>query len=114
LYSEERLRDWLHDIVENADQIGSYLEGIELEDFRSDAMRRDAVERCLQRITEAYVRIGGERMQSIMPALQLHQVRGLGNLLRHEYERTNPELVWNTVKGAVPELRQACARALGR
>ena len=67
----------------------------------------------MQRITEACVRIGAERMQNIMPELQLHQVRGLGNLLRHEYERINPELVWNTISDAVPELREACAKALG-
>ena len=75
-------------------------------------MRVDAVERCLMRLTEAAIRIGDERMARIAPDLGLHQVRGLGNMLRHQYDTLDMEQLWRTVHEALPPLREACARAL--
>jgi uncharacterized protein with HEPN domain len=111
--SEERAREALEHVIENADLIGRYIEGIDFESFRADAMRRDAIERCLERIIEACVRIGQERLDRIIPGLLLHQVHGFGNRLRHEYDRINPEIVWRTATETVPALREACAKALG-
>ena len=76
-------------------------------------MRRDAIERCLERIIEACVRIGQERLDRIVPGLLLHQVRAFGNRMRHEYDRINPEIVWQTATETIPALRDACARAIG-
>lgn len=112
LSSEERIRDWLTDIVENADQIAQYLESVDVEIFRTDLMRRDAVERCLERVAEACIRIGPERIETLLPGLDLNQVRGLGNRLRYEYDRINSELIWATATGPIRELRDACAAAL--
>ena len=39
-------------------------------------------------------------------------MRGLGNFLRHSYDRVDTKLVWDTVKEDVPALRAACERAL--
>ena len=43
----------LRDILENADAIARYTEGMDLGAFTADAKTRDAVERCLERISEA-------------------------------------------------------------
>jgi uncharacterized protein with HEPN domain len=51
-------------------------------------------------------------MKEVAPALPFHAVRGLGNLLRHEYDRIDLQLLFTTVKDRLPELRTACARAL--
>ena len=75
-------------------------------------MARDAVERCIERITEASVRVGPERLARLAPDLPLHQVRGLGNILRHEYDRINPKLIWDTAKVDLPALRAGCEAAL--
>jgi uncharacterized protein with HEPN domain len=40
--------------------------------------------------------------------------RGLGNVLRHEYQRVNTRLVRETARVDVPSLREACVKALGR
>lgn len=58
------------------------------------------------------MRLGPERLALIAPETPLHQVRGLGNVLRHEYERVNARLIWETATADVPALRQACLRAL--
>lgn len=112
--SEERARDWIGDIVENATRVASYVDGMDFDRFAADHMVRDAVERCIERITEAAVRLGPERLARIAPQTVLHQVRGLGNLLRHEYDRVNVRVIWNTVTTDLPPLRAACEAALQR
>lgn len=87
---DERVREWLGHIIENSDRVAGYLKDLTFEQFRRETMVRDAVERCIERITEASIRIGRERMARIAPELALHEVRGLGNLLRHRYEDVKP------------------------
>jgi uncharacterized protein with HEPN domain len=99
-------------IVANIDRIGRHLEGRTFEQFETDPMLTDAVERCLQRITEASIRIGAERMAEIAPGVPFGEVRGLGNILRHEYEKIDLATVWDTVRHDLPALRSACVAAL--
>lgn len=60
--SDEREALRLQDIVDNIDRIESYLAGCDFDAFARDDKTIDAVERCLQRLTEAVIRIGPERM----------------------------------------------------
>ena len=110
---DERVREWIGHIVENADKASSYVAEVGYETWLADGMRVDATERCLMRITEAAVRIGDEKMARIAPGLALHRLRGLGNMLRHQYDALDMEQLWRTVTEALPPLRVACAAALG-
>lgn len=110
--SSKRMRRRLADIIENIDRATAYIGALSFEEFCKDEMRMDAVERCLQRITEATIKIGPETMKIIAPDLPTNQVRSMGNILRHEYDRINAEVVYNTVKNDLPELRAACAENL--
>jgi uncharacterized protein with HEPN domain len=101
------------DIIEYADRIAGYVEGRELDDFETDAMLYDAVERCVAVITEAVIRLGPERLPAIAPDVPFHAVKSLGNLLRHAYRRIDPAVIWKTVKEDVPALSEACRHALG-
>ena len=82
MYSDDdRARDWIEDIVENIDRVEIYVAGLTADTFRTTPMARDACERCLERIAEAAVRLGPER---ITPETVLHQPRGFGNRLEIE------------------------------
>lgn len=107
-----RVADWLRDIIENAAAAEDYVRGIDFAQFRQDRMRIDAVERCLMRLTEAAIRIGEDRMAQIVPETPMHQLRGLGNMLRHAYDAIDPAVVWATVADDLPAFRSACERAL--
>ena len=48
----------LEDIIENAKAIQRYTAGINLTALEKDGKTRDAVERCLERITEAAAKLG--------------------------------------------------------
>lgn len=102
----------LADIIENADAIGDYIAGLDFATFAQDRMRIDAVERALERIIEAAVKIGPERMREIAPDLPMDQVRGLGNRLRHSYDLIDHRTIWDTATVQVPALRADCAAAL--
>ncbi len=111
---EDRAREWIADIVENSDRAIGHVGEMSFEQFVAHPMARDAVERCLMRITEASIRLGSERLEAIAPETPLHEMRGFGNFLRHEYQRVNVEIIWLTVKNDLPLLRQRCAAALAK
>lgn len=101
----------LTDIVENARAIERYCEGLDLEGLRADPKTRDAVERCLERISEAAAKLG-ETASDLVPDQPWPQIRALGNRLRHEYDRLRAELIWQIVRNDLPALRGACEAAL--
>lgn len=110
--SREALR--LHDIVENIDRIADYTAGLDFPAFADDRKTVDAVERCLQRITEAVIKIGPERMAEISSTTSSDTVRGMGNALRHDYDSIDLRIIWTTVRTSLPRLRDDCLAALNR
>ncbi|MEA3039502.1 MAG: hypothetical protein QOE79_2015 [Sphingomonadales bacterium] len=111
---DQRVAEWLQDIIENCDRVAGYLAGMTFERFQRETLVQDAVERCIERVTEASIRIGRERLEKIVPEVPLHEVRGLGNLLRHNYDRVNLLNIWETATDDLPPLRIACLAAVGR
>jgi uncharacterized protein with HEPN domain len=103
--------DSLADIVENAGRIEAYLAGKDRTALERDGMVRDAVERCLGRICEATIRLG-ESAEALMPGLPWRDIRGMGNRLRHAYDRISVEILWNTARNRVPALARDTRRAL--
>ena len=110
--SSEREALRLGDIIENIDRIESYMIGLDRQSFAKDLRTIDAVERCLQRITEAVIKIGPERMAEISPQTPVDAVRGLGNVLRHDYDQVDLGVIYLTMRESLPELRADCLRAL--
>ena len=46
------------------------------------------------------------------PGLPWHNIRGIGNWIRHSYDRVDVETVWITVIDHLPPLRSGVLRAL--
>lgn len=101
------------DILENIRAIEQYTNGMDLTGFVADSKTRDAVERCLERISEAAAKLGEEAVE-LAPDQPWQQIRSLGNRLRHDYDRLRPERLWEIVKGDLPSLRTAVERAIDR
>lgn len=70
------------------------------------------IERILQIVTEAAIKIGETRMTEIAPNTPFAKIRGMGNILRHEYDGVDRETIYRTVKDDLPLLRDACVKAL--
>jgi len=73
----------------------------------------DAVERCLERISEAAAKLG-ELAPVLMPDQPWRDIRALGNRLRHDYDDISQDRHWNIVQTDLPSLCAACEDALRR
>ena len=91
--------------------IEEFTTGMGLEEFRSDPMVVAAVERKLQIISEAAIRLGDEAEKRI-PDQPWRDIRGIGNQLRHAYERIDLDTVWAAVTDDLPPLKAAVHREL--
>ena len=109
----ERPARRLEDIIENARAIRRYTSGLDLIAFGADPKTRDAVERCLERISEAAVKLGDVAAE-LMPAQPWQEIRSLGNRLRHEYDRIREDRLWDIVRNDIEALEAACVEALQR
>jgi len=101
----------LADILDNLERIEGYVTGLDREGFGGDTLRRDAVERCLERICEAAFRLG-EKAAELVPSQPWGDIRGMGNRLRHAYDRIDLDVLWNTVRDRLPSLKVDVERAL--
>lgn len=72
--------------------IESYVEGVNLDSFLADSMRRDAVVRQLLIIGEASARLS-DAFLARYPEVPWPQMRGMRNRLVHDYINVNWELV---------------------
>ena len=102
----ERPRRRIHDMLHNIGRIRRHLNGREREDFLADEMMQDAVERCFERITEAARKLG-DGFDADHPEARLPTLRAFGSVLRHDYDRVNPVLIWNFAVGRLDGLENA-------
>ena len=101
----------LRDILDSIDLIESFTSGMTLESFRTDLKTVAATERKLLSISEAAVRLGDEA-ENLCPGIRWRDIRGIGNWLRHQYDRVDLEIIWNTVTEQLPLLKTSVATAL--
>ena len=78
------------DILDNIGRIEDHTAGMDAMAFVEDHKTYDAVERCLERISEASKKLGSVA-EDLCPGIPWPRLRGLGNFLRHEYDRIEGE-----------------------
>ena len=61
--------------------------------FDADSRTRDAVERCLERLSEAAAKLGAQA-DELAPGPPWHAIRAFGNVLRHAYDQVDPGRIW--------------------
>lgn len=108
--SRHAAADCLDDIIENAERIHNYLQGVDHASFASNGLLRDAVERCMERICEAAHRLG-DQASDLLPEQPWPDIRGMGNRLRHAYDRIDLDVLWNAARHDIPGLARDAQRA---
>jgi len=103
----------LEDIIENAQAVLRYTAGMDKSAFEGNRLVYDAVERCLERISEAAAKLG-ELAPVLMPEQPWRDIRALGNRLRHDYDDISQDRLWEIVQDDLPSLCAACEYALRR
>lgn len=102
---------YLVDIVEAADAVHRFVEGVEREDFFNDEMRQSAVLQKLTVIGEAAARLPAD-FRKQHPEVEWVDIVGFRNVAVHEYFAVSWPIVWVTATQDVPDLRYKVARIL--
>lgn len=102
----------LEDILEAIAAIGEYTAGKTFEDYAAERMLRDAVERNIERISEASRHIP-DSLRASHPDIEWPKVASIGNILRHAYPIVDDDVIWQVVIRDLPPLH-AAARSMLR
>jgi uncharacterized protein with HEPN domain len=76
-------------------------------------MVRDAVERCFQRISEAAYKLGSY-LDDLYPEVDWKGFRGIGNILRHQYDEIENPTIWFGIIEDLPKLHEAALAEIDR
>lgn len=96
----------LLDIIEACNGIDHALQAVTSDQFKHDWTLSRAVERGLEIISEASRHIPDE-LKALHPNVPWKQIAGIGNILRHDYQSINGQIIWDTVQRDLTPLRSA-------
>jgi len=102
---------YLTDIVDAADAIQRFVEGIQRQDFFADELRQSAVLQKLIVVGEAAARLPLAFREG-HPEVEWADIVGFRNIAVHEYFAVSWPIVWVTATQDVPDLRRKVARIL--
>lgn len=109
---EDRLA-LLRDIHRSVELIEEFTLGMDREAYRRDAKTQAAVERKLLVISEAAIRLNYDAEQ-LCPGVPWREIRGIGNWLRHGYDRIEAAIIWDTIRIDLPPLKVSIESALAK
>jgi uncharacterized protein with HEPN domain len=98
------LADRLHHVLSAINDINHILEGKTRDEFAADRIIRAATERLLEIISEASRRIPDD-IKTREAQIPWRRVADLGNILRHAYQDTNPDIIWRIAKHDLASLQ---------
>jgi uncharacterized protein with HEPN domain len=100
--------DYLYDILNEINQIESFISGIDLKAFSSDTKTYYAVLRALEVIGEASGKIPNE-IKEKYNHIPWKEMYGMRNKLIHDYFGVNENVIWKTITEDLPTLKNAIA-----
>ena len=103
--------DYIRDIADAIDKAQEFTEGLSYEAFREDVKSAFAVVRALEVIGEAAKSVP-EFVKDKYPDVPWKEMAGMRDKLIHEYFGVKYEVVWDTVKIELPELRSKFEKIL--
>jgi uncharacterized protein with HEPN domain len=93
----------LRDILQAARLIVSYLKDTTEADFLANSEKQDAVIRRIEIIGEATAHLTETTRQAV-PELSFRKMRGMRNIVAHDYANVDLKIVWEVGHAQVPEI----------
>jgi uncharacterized protein with HEPN domain len=97
----------LRDILEAARLIGSYVRGTTEAEFQAKKEKQDAVIRRIEIIGEAAAHLT-EATRRVVPELDFRKMRGMRNIVAHDYANVNLHIVWEVAPLSMCETFAPC------
>jgi uncharacterized protein with HEPN domain len=101
------------DILDNINAVAEMIDGVHFEAYRRDLKLRRAVERCVEIVSEPSRHIPTQ-LKSEYPDHLWDEIAGIGNLLRHHYERIDDLIMWKIAAQSLPQLRPIIVAMIDR
>ncbi len=101
-------RNWrfrINDILESIDKIERYTKGMNLDSWLGDDKTMDAVIRNIEIIGEASSHVPDEVLQQY-DDIPWQLMKGIRNIVAHEYFGVDLEIIWKTVTEDLPVLKE--------
>jgi len=102
----------LQDIREACRLIESYVADVGFADFVGDTEKQDAVVRRIEIVGEATAHLS-EATRTELSSLPFRQMRGMRNIVAHDYGHVDVALVWKAAKENIPHIRRVLDSFLG-
>ena len=96
----------ISEIIAAMNGVEAAMKGKTVEDFSKDWLLKHGVERGLEIISEAVRHLPREYLD-MTPDVPWKDIRGLGNVFRHEYQNVSDAVIWAVVARHLPRLRTA-------
>jgi len=93
----------LEDILEAARAIRRFTDGVSREEFKSNEEKYEAVNRKFEIIGEAARRLSPEA-RNLFPEVPWNLVTAMRNILIHDYDDVDLDMVWDTIQRDVSPL----------
>ena len=103
----------LYHILDSIEDYGTIVGSATIADLAADRARRYAAERGVEIISEASRRIPSE-WKTEHPSIPWQEIAGIGSVIRHNYEDTNPTVIIGLRGERLESLRNAVVALLER
>ncbi|OYT53958.1 MAG: hypothetical protein B6U72_04190 [Candidatus Altiarchaeales archaeon ex4484_2] len=103
--------DYVEDILDSIDAIEEFVKGMIFEDFKKDKKTVFAVVRAIEIIGEAAKNIPKAVMEK-HPQIPWKDMAGMRDKVIHEYFGVDKQVVWETVKHDIPDLKSLIKKIL--
>ena len=101
------------DILQAAEEIREFVEGIDFDEYQSNTIVHRAVERDFEIIGEALNRIKRIDAELLEQVSEHHRIIGFRNILIHGYDVVDEEIVWEAITENLPVLVEEVKAIVG-
>jgi uncharacterized protein with HEPN domain len=103
--------DFVQDILDSINDIRNFIQGMDFEEFIKDKKTIYSVVRAIEIIGEATKNIP-EQIKKKYPEVPWKKMAGMRDRLVHEYFGIDLEILWETAKEDVPQLKIPVSKVL--
>ena len=100
-------------IRDEIDGVAAALHGVSFERYQESYTLRRAAERAVQIVSEAAKALPSELLAR-HPDAPWNAIIGIGNVLRHEYQKIDDKRLWDILTVHLPQLRPVILRMIAK
>ena len=103
----EHIRDYCLDIEDAMTRFGN-----SVEDFHNDTDYQYVISFCILQIGELCGRLSPELREQSADRIPWNRIRGMRNIVAHDYGSVDHNLIWQTISTGIPDLKNYCEEQL--